>query len=1413
MKERVRDWLDETHGPGLELVRHFIARFFDSEMVATPGEWTKVAAGAFAALISVGVLILPLYWQRYHLLLSDASSPLDYRQGVRDDISTFVAVAMWATTLLTAIQWQSLFPSLRDCLALASLPVKPLQIFRAKFSALLLMFTTLALTLAVPASLVFTAASAGRWRENPSVAINFGATFLAIAGGCAFVFFALVALQGMMLNLLPARWFGSVSTAVQGSVCILTLGVLPFLGKQLAGPAFWPPNWFLGLWTGAIGASDAAPRTALLAMGLAPAITLLSYFLSYHRYRRLLLESPAVRARRRWDGLGSRLLELWIPDPREQAAFAFIWKSLVRSRNHRLVLLVYGGVALGCILNGLSGSSEGLLHASTESMRHLMVLAPLTVCIFVVAALRYLFSLPVELRANWIFRTNEKAGRAAWFRAVARLVIALGIVPVFVAAFPPAVTALGFARACKATALGLTLSLAVFEAIFRTWRKLPFTCSYLPGKRSLLATLRPYLMGIPALAAVGELFFYSLEEPTAFLAVEILLAAAWWRMRQARIRAWARTALCYEEAREPDVMTLSLESGRDSKLDRGAPIPAPAHEMFSDSMVASRGSDAFAWMGETGEGAGVRFWFETLLEDLRYGLRLIRRSALLSAVLVLTLTLGIGLNVGIFTLIDAVTFRARVDHPENFVTLVPSYTGSETFAVHGATSPADYLVYRERSRTLSSVVARVTRPVTIGDDDPGSWAALVSCNFFPVYGLPRAKVGRLFLPSECAAPGGAPVAVIAEELWRDRFGSDPEMVGKIIRVNDRAFTVVGIAPARFAGHFFRAVLWIPYTAQPYLEAQNMFAEPQPTWVALDGRLAPGVSRVQAQAELSIIARQLDQLHSDRKTKLAVTNGSLLSALVQKDQGPEAYWLLACIMGALSLVLLITCANVTTLLLSKAMARQREIAVRLSMGAARVRLLRMLLTETLLIAGLAGAASIWVAYRMPPILYQFIAKQPPDFSLAPDWWIFAYAAGAVLLTGVAAGLAPAVESLKVDLASAMKGSAGATRAAGGTPLHRVLVTAQVALSLVLLAAAGFAGQAYWHVAGPNYPTRNILVVPLRFPPRNTYAQSRAEFRRVAQQVQTLPGVDSVTYAGQIPLLLPNIVKVRFQGQPADTALPVNVQDASPGYFRTMGIPLVSGREFRDSDVSNNQFYVPAIVSESFVRAFGFHGDPTGQHFVAMPETTVEVIGVAKDVAAADYPDTPVAYTLSAMAGDRTFALVHFGAPAQQFADTVRARIASVDPSMVISPRTLQSFIDDAAEDVWRVVELVLTLGLTAFALATTGIYGAVAFTVTQKTRDLGIRVALGAQRVDIWREVFLSGGKPVAQGLGVGLWLAFVGAAAIRQAFRFTPIRLDTGSPMVYIGAVLLLTVAALLAMLGPARRASGTDPLDALRSE
>ena len=1410
MMARVREWYQETHGSGVELVRHFLARFFDSEMVTSPDAWLKVAIGILAMLGSVGALMLQTYWQRYDLLRSDDSYFPLYRQGVRDDLTTFISLAMWITALLTAVQWQSLFPTLRDYLALASLPIRPRQIFQAKFTALALVFIVFVMVIALPTAVLFTMVITGQWQENPSIVVNIAAVFCAIAGACAAVFFSLLALQGALLNLLPGRWFAPVSTLVQGLIFLLTLGVLPFLGRQWMGPEWWPPQWFLGLWAMVMRASDGGGHKALLAVEIAPAAAVLSYALSYHRYRRLLLEAPVVRKSLWWEGTGWRLLELWIRDPREQAAFAFIWKTLSRSRTHRLVLLGYIGIAVACMMKGGAESTHGL--TSSASIQYLVVLGPLALAIFVTVGLRYLFSLPVELRANWIFQTTEREGRDCWMAAVARFVVWCGIAPVYAATLPLTAAVLGLREALTAALLGFTLAAAVFEALFIPWQKLPFTCTYLPGKKNLLQTIVPYIYALPALAIVGRLFLYSLHERTAFIAVITFQVAAAWRIRQMRKKTWSQRALVFEDERDPDVMILGLESGR------GIDAPTLHTHFVRDTGIPEFRSLTPDWLAEARqEQGGPLYWLETLAEDVRFGLRLIRKSAVLSAVLVATLSVGIGMNVSVFTLIDALALRARVDRdPDSFVEVVPKYLGGGHSWL-GEVSPNEYLDYRDGTRSLASLSAYSSAWATIGRDQQDTWTLLVSCNFFSVYGLDRPKLGRLFLPSECAIPGQAPVVVVSEELWHDRLGGDPAIVGRVIRLNDQAFTVVGVAPRDFSGRINRAGLWIPYTAQPYLEpGESRFADPKNSWLVLNGRLKPAYTRYNAQSEFAIMARQQDALNPGRKTTVSVTDGSLLARLGETGRGPAAYWMLGFTMVLMSLVLLITCANVTTLLLSKAVARQREIAVRLSLGAARIRLLRMLLTESFLLTATAGAISVYMAYRVPAALFTFLAKRPPDFPLAPDWWIFAYMGGVVLLTGALCGLAPALESMKVDLTACLKGCGSVLGNASGAWLHNLLMTAQVAMSLVLIVTAGFFSQAHWRMfrTEHSYPTQKILVTPLRFTPRTTSGSAKALARQIANEVKTLPGVQSVGYNITVPFLTPNVVKVRLDGEADESARPVDVQWASPGYFETLQIPILRGRQFRETDNGSDPDHVPAVVSESFLRAFGFRMDPIGRSLKVELGPSIEVIGIAKDVDQdSANPDTPLLYPLRQLGTGQTNLLIRFDRDAQSSAEAVRNRIARAAPEMRLVPRTLQAFIDDEAADVWRVVELVLILGLTAFVLATTGIYGAVAFAVTQKTRDLGIRVALGAQSRDIVREVFLAGGKPVGRGLLAGLWLSLAMAATVRQAFRFTPVRLDTESPTMYVLAVALLAIAAVGAMVGPAHRAAGADPLNSLRSE
>ncbi len=1417
MTRRLRDWLDETHGAGFELVRHFLSRSFDSEMVTTSGGWLKIAISAFAVLFSAAIIGLKVYYQRYNGAALEASpaflSPRIFHQFVREDMLALITLVMAVTALLTILQWQSLFPSARDYLALAGLPVSARQVFQAKFAALLLLFGTFLLTTAGPPAMLFGNVIATRWRQNSSLAANFAADFSATAGACVFVFFGLLAVQGILLNILPGRLFQRVSLTVQAVLFIATLGALPLMGRQPDTAAWWPPVWFFDLRTAILAGQPGAARPALCAVGIPPLVSVLAYLLSYHRYRRLLLEAPPERAVR-FTRPGSWLLEKWIGDPREQAAFAFIWKTLARSRSHRLILLAYAGIALGCIM-------KGTLDTPPPSLRHeglyglLLVLAPLGLSMLVTVGLRYVFSLPVALRANWVFQSLEREGSAAWLAAVGRFVVWGGTVPILVASAPAAISILGWLRACAVLALMFLAALLWFEMMFRRWRKVPFTCTYLPGKKPLVFILARYSIAIPMLAPFGELILYSSASIPGFFAFFTLLAVPWWMLRAERRKLWRECALCYEEQPEAAVMTLDLQPEGELHIERCTSVARPSEPLFTDTLVASKGIVPQAWFEAVKEDCRHPWeWLRTFLEDVRYGLRIIRRNPLVSSVVVLTLTVGIGINASVFTVVNGLAFRPHVyNDPDSFVRVFPKARRQNTVR---RASYGEYVAFRGQARSLRLLAAWAHFPAYIGDDaSSGSAGMAVSCNFFQVDGLSRPTLGRLLIPEDCDAPARPAPAVISEALWQARFGSDPQVVGRLVQLNNLPVTIVGVVPTR-AGGWARAggvtSIWLPYTASAFFEPSGNPFQEEHLWLSLGGRLAPGFSRSAAQSELNVLAQRQDQLHSGRQTAIETTAGSFAEELKLTASGQQLM-LMTFFIGTVLLVLFVACANVATLLLARATARRREIAVRLSLGAPRVRLIRMLLTESMLLAGTAGAISIVLACRVPERLYQTIASRPADFPMPVDWHTFAYVAAVVMLTGIFAGLAPALESVKVDLTGSLKGGVSAQPGLFGMGGPRraqgVLVAAQVAVSMALVVGAALFMQAERRTirSDPGYLPQKVVVAPLFFPDDSTEPEAAARLLAITERVKALPGVKSVAFSEWLPVYDGATVEIRPPSRP-DASQPVDVYTASPRFLETLGIPLLRGREFELTDRS------AIIVSESVAKAFWPKQDPIGKT-LPLPEGSATVVGVARDIDPMRFggSENPVMYRPWRLHRIRNCMSVRFEAGESAGAAAVRAAIRAISPNTLGMARVLQEWIDEVTAQLWNVVGLVVILGLVASVLATTGIYGAVSFAVSQRTKELGIRMALGARRRDIVREVFLSGGKPVAFGLLVGLWLSVLTAVALRQGVGGSPLRLDTANPLVYFAAALLLAVAAAAAMAGPARRGAKADPLEALRCD
>ncbi len=808
-----------------------------------------------------------------------------------------------------------------------------------------------------------------------------------------------------------------------------------------------------------------------------------------------------------------------------------------------------------------------------------------------------------------------------------------------------------------------------------------------------------------------------------------------------------------------------------------------------------------------------------LWQDLRYAARGLRKHAVLSTVVVATLTFGIGVSSGVFTMINALALRARVDKdPDTFVRVFSLDTSDPARAglLRGLTV-TDYLAFRDGTRSLGDVAAWRRYSPSLEDDPSGALILLTTDNYFSLYTAKQPRLGRFLQPADFTTAN--PVAVLSERLWRDRFASDPEIVGKVVHFNRQPVTVVGVAPP-FANMFSGTAAWLPYTLQFYLKLGDyLITEPDKgAWEVIEGRLNPGFSRQDAAAELALLNSQQDRLQPGRKSAIMVTDGSMVQ---QPDWQNRMIWVIFLIMGTLTLIVVITCANVTTLLLARAHARRQEIAVRLAFGAGKLRLIRMLFAETLLLAGIAGVASVYFAYLIPDILNQWLSVTPFEWPLTPDWRVFGYLAALTMLAGTLAGLAPALQSLKVNLSESLKGRQNLFGSVTGRGwLRGALIGTQVAVSLVLLLGAGLFVRAHQRVAAADFgfETRQTLAAKQEMRGEINVGQSWvAHHRELAERVAAMPGVQSVAYARRLPFGWDGSGMMNVQSA-GKAVRQVASNAVSPEFFATLEIPIVRGRALQETDPLCGKGSCSVVVSEALAREFWPGDNPLGKTLRAPRGDILEVVGVASDISTArvGQADGPLIYfPLNLNAAPHSL-LARFTGDGAPLAQAINGVVRGMVRELSVDTRTMQSRIDERVEGMWKLESLIKILGGVAVALAIIGIYGLVSFAVSQRTREMGVRIALGARQQDIFRAVLRSHLRPIAVGLFIGLLLAFAAAtllARITQFSRDMPFTVNAHDFLAYGVATALLAAMIFAAMLGPARRAMKVDPMVALRDE
>jgi predicted permease len=803
-------------------------------------------------------------------------------------------------------------------------------------------------------------------------------------------------------------------------------------------------------------------------------------------------------------------------------------------------------------------------------------------------------------------------------------------------------------------------------------------------------------------------------------------------------------------------------------------------------------------------------------QDLRYAFRALLKHRSFTVAALLTLALGIGINTSIFTLLYSVAFRPLpVKDPESVVSVFQTFEGEFSRRVEGNVelfSYPEYLNYRDRVAGFSGLVASSDAGLYLDNDNVERVdGLLVTDNYFSLLGGASA-LGRTFFDKECQAPLQCPVAVISHDFWQRRFGSDQHVIGTSLTLNRQTFTVIGVAARDFHGAEMSVPdVWIPVTMEPAVKPDSkLLPEENASWLSVYGRLKDGVSIQQVQAEMQLVAAQMDQNYPGRRSIVNVMPGSFLNSPEARSEGmPIAILVIA----AVGLVLLIACANVSNLMLARATARRKEIAVRLALGASRWRLIRLLLTESLLLALLGGVVGLLLAFWVPPIVLSAIPEAGLDINLKPNTTVFAYTFLISLLTGVVFGLAPAIESTKSNLTTALRTTGNRPRVTRSY-LRSLLVIGQVAVSLVLLIGAGVLvrGLQKAQSADLGFDQKNLLVLSLERP-----AQTQDEARlpglyaQLSARLKVMPGVESVSLAGVVPFAGVRESAIELEGQagtPGGSALSAGTNVVSPDYFKTLGIPILRGRAFTETDALSGAS--SAVVSEAMAKRFWPGADPLGKRFKESGGTSYEIIGVARDISSRRVVqlDGPLFYT---PALPRDLSGLSFMLRTNQSASigAVREAARSLDKDAVVTVEPLEENVRRMLEPERMGAWFAGTVSLLALLIAATGIYGMLSYHVAERTSEIGIRMALGAQRRNVLLLIVGDGMKLAIIGTTIGLVTA-IALTKVLASVVFGVISTDAATfAAVSIGALAV----AFLACYVPAHRATKVDPLVTLRNE
>jgi predicted permease len=816
---------------------------------------------------------------------------------------------------------------------------------------------------------------------------------------------------------------------------------------------------------------------------------------------------------------------------------------------------------------------------------------------------------------------------------------------------------------------------------------------------------------------------------------------------------------------------------------------------------------------------------DSLIADLRYAARRLIQRPAFAFIALLTMALGIGANSAIFSIVNAVLLRPLpVASPDQ---LVEIYSQEEDDSEPVTQAYPDYLDITEREDLFTGVIAYTADFLSLSQDGRSEMllGEAVSGNYFDVLGIPAAR-GRTFIPAEDEQPGAPPVAMISHGLWHRRFAADPNIIGEVLVLRGRQFEVIGVAPEEFTGLYvgISSELWVLLDAERYLRPGEDYLDDRDSrWLMVKGRLRDGIEFQQAQAGLDVLARQLAEAYPEsnegRRYPILRTSDVRIHPMVDRAITPVAVML----MVVVGLVLLIACTNLANLLLARALARRKEVAIRLALGSGRGRLIRQLLTESLLLSLSGGALGLLIAYWTSAFL---VKLQPPglltvQLDLSLDNRVLAFTLLVSVATGLLFGLAPALQATRPQVVPALKNETAVLGGAGRKlGLRNSLVVLQVAVSLVLLIGAGLFVRSLKNAADidPGFERDRAAILTLFVDLNNDYdeVQGEAFLDQLMQRIQSRPEVEAVALASRMPLgaaihtneAFPEGVELAD-----DEGLDTDVATVSTGYFEAMNVPLLHGRDFGEEDHADAEAVV--IISQAAAQRFWPGESAVGKRLRLgdAEDTPYMVIGVARDTKVRTLGEAPRPYVYRAFSQDYEpwiSMVVRSSGAAEALLPMMRSEVQALDASMpIVELKTMNEHLKLMLFLPKMGGILLAVFGALAMLLATTGLYGVIAYSASQRTREVGIRVALGASSSDVVMMVVRQGIALAAVGAVIGVVISFAATRPLGSLLY----GVGSWDPLTFVGITALLVAVALLASLVPALRAARVDPMVALRYE